>query len=114
MIENSQHRIKRAQVDNASALLNWIESVTGNETLRWYIGQLTGEEVVLEATRFNGGLRQFNLNVDAEYYPDKTALLSVIPTVAVSGPPAVIVIAGLATLIVAVAGAELAPLLLAR
>lgn len=80
MIENSQHRIKRAQVANASALLNWIESVTGNETLRWYIGRLTGEEVVLEATRFNGGLRQLNLNVDAEYYPGKTALLSVIPT----------------------------------
>src|SRR5438552_13319284 len=80
MIENKQHRINKSEVGNASDLLDRIESLTGKNTLRWYIGRITADEIVLETTTFDARVRQPNGKVDEQYYAGKSAVLSVIPT----------------------------------
>nr|QEO74784.1 AMP-dependent synthetase and ligase [uncultured bacterium] len=79
MIGNKQHRIKKSQAGNASELLSRIETLTGKSALRWYIGGVTEDEIVLETTTY-GELRHPDGKVDEQRYPGKSAVLSVIPT----------------------------------
>lgn len=80
MIENKQHRIKKSEVGDAAALLARVERLTGEGTLRWYIGRGADDEIVLETTTFGGEMHRPDGEVGAQYYAGKSAVLSIIPT----------------------------------
>lgn len=80
MIENKQYRVKRSEVDEAGSLLHAVERLIGKSTLRWYIGQITKDEILLEATNYEKELSRTGNSVEDQFYPGKSAVLSIIPT----------------------------------
>jgi hypothetical protein len=80
MIENIQHRIKKRDIADGLSLAEAIERLVGPRALRWYIAQITADEIVVEATTCGV---DFDLPVDpasGRYHPGRSAVLSVIPT----------------------------------
>jgi hypothetical protein len=80
MIRNGQYVIKRSEVHSVEALPQVIGKMLGDKALRWYIGQITEDEIVVEATICDERIGQFSKSVVANYYPGKSVVLSIIPT----------------------------------
>jgi uncharacterized protein DUF3326 len=80
MIRNRQYVIKRSEVRSAEALPEVIGKMLGDKALRWYIGQITEDEIVVEATVCDERIGQFSESVLADHYPGKSVVLSIIPT----------------------------------
>jgi len=81
VIQNKQYRIPRAEVADTESLLKAIKTVVGQNALRWYVAQVTSEEIVIEATTVNGPpMLHFNSRADIKFFSGKSALLSIIPT----------------------------------
>jgi hypothetical protein len=54
VIENRQFRLSKFDVIGAGSIAGVIEQWVGREALRWYIAQITDEEIVVEATFYDG------------------------------------------------------------
>jgi uncharacterized protein DUF3326 len=80
MIRNRQYVIKRSELQSIEALPEVIGKMLGDKALRWYIGQITDDEIVVEATNCEERIGQFNESVVADHYPGKSVVLSIIPT----------------------------------
>lgn len=81
MIENRQYRLKKFDVIGAESPSGVIEAWVGKRALRWYIAQVTDDEIVVEATLFDGELFHATDGVEARpHYPGKCAVVSIIPT----------------------------------
>ncbi|HEY0783681.1 MAG TPA: DUF3326 domain-containing protein, partial [Thermoanaerobaculia bacterium] len=81
MIENRQVRLNHFDVIGAGSLAEIVERWVGKDALRWYIAQVTDQEIVVEATFVAGGLRQAAAGIeDRPHHPGKTVVLSLIPT----------------------------------
>lgn len=80
MIENIQYKIKRSDLPRGEALAATIERLLGEKALRWYVAQITRDEMVIEATTYGGELDK-PLDPSARpCYPNKNIILNVIPT----------------------------------
>lgn len=80
MIQNKQLRIKRTDAASREPLHQLIGRAVGQNALRWYVAQLTKDEMVVEATLSEEASGQFGGEAERRLYPGKTAVLSVIPT----------------------------------
>jgi len=80
MIENRQFRFQRSQVKMPDELPEAIENLTNGRVLRWYVGQIGADEVVVEATVDSEEITSFGHGVSEQHFPGKTAAVSIIPT----------------------------------
>jgi len=80
MIENKQYRISKAEIDGERSLAEVVEGIVGQDALRWYIGQVTGEEIIVEATVSRNEQRLWEDGSDRQFYPGKCAVLNIVPT----------------------------------
>lgn len=80
MIENRQLRFLRSKILIPDGLPEAVEEAAPGRVLRWYVGQASADEVVVEATIDSEPLQQFDDNVMGERYPGRTAVVSIIPT----------------------------------
>lgn len=81
MIENRQYRLKKFDVIGAESPSGVIEAWVGKRALRWYIAQVTDDEIVVEATTFDGELFDPAEGLDARpHYSGKSAVVSIVPT----------------------------------
>lgn len=80
MIKNTQHRIKKSECGANGSLYQEIGALVGKNTFRWYIGQVTKDEIIVEATSYAGQSDLRSSRTDAKYYPGKNVVLNVVPT----------------------------------
>ena len=80
MLRNSQYIIKKSEIATVESLPEVIRKLVGNDALRWYIGQINKDEIVVEVTICDEELSQFGEGVEGRYYPGKSVVLSIIPT----------------------------------
>lgn len=80
MIENRRYRIERSEISNAGGITQAIGEAVGRNALRWYIGQVTDDALIVEATVSDDELHQFPEGAGEQFYPGKSAVLSIIPT----------------------------------
>ncbi|HEX8145223.1 MAG TPA: DUF3326 domain-containing protein [Pyrinomonadaceae bacterium] len=80
MIKNRQHKINRSEIEEAGSLASAIERLVGRHAIRWYIAQVTQDEMVVEATTYGGELAQFNDHVGGRYYSGRSVAINIIPT----------------------------------
>lgn len=79
MIENRQFRFAKNDLDFRHHPGEAVEERLGSHALRWYISGVEGDEIVVEATLFDGELRRFE-DAGEHFYPGRTVAVSIIPT----------------------------------
>src|SRR5436853_2578975 len=80
MIQNTQKRMRRADVDDARSLPEIIEKAIGPTALRWYIAKTTAREIVLEVTSSDTESHYPFSPGPRAYHGGKSAVLNIIPT----------------------------------
>jgi hypothetical protein len=80
MIKNRQFRINKSELNRAASLPELINRVVGEEALRWYIGGIQKDEIILEATLYKGAAKRDVDAVERRDFPDRTAVVNIIPT----------------------------------
>lgn len=80
MIENKQYRIKKSEIDGERSLAEVVEGAVGQDALRWYIGQVTSDEIIVETTISRNERRPWGGVSERQFYPGKCAVLSIVPT----------------------------------
>ncbi|HJX28885.1 MAG TPA: DUF3326 domain-containing protein [Thermoanaerobaculia bacterium] len=80
MIENRQFRVSRFDVIGSESIAGVIERLVGRKALRWYIAQVTDQEIVVEATFFDSETIEPERVEDRSWYPGKCVAVSIIPT----------------------------------
>jgi hypothetical protein len=80
VIENRQFRLNKFDVIGSESIAGVIERLVGRNALRWYIAQMNDQEIVVEATFFDGETIEPEKVEDRSWYPGKTAAVSIIPT----------------------------------
>lgn len=80
MIENRQFRLNRFDVIGSESVAGVIERLVGRKALRWYVAQITDQEIVVEATFFDRETIEPEQVEDRSWYPGKSVAVSIIPT----------------------------------
>ena len=80
MIENTQRRIKKSALSTNRSLCQDIEETLGKNVLRWYIGQVTNDEIVIETTMRTAQASGGFVPSEGRYYPGKNVVLNIVPT----------------------------------
>ncbi|HBL28584.1 MAG TPA: DUF3326 domain-containing protein [Acidobacteria bacterium] len=80
MIENKQLRFDRAQVVVPQGIPEVMEEATQGRVLRWYVGEVTEKEVVVEATVNSEEIAEFRETVEGRFHPGRSVAVSIIPT----------------------------------
>jgi hypothetical protein len=81
MIENRQYRLKKFDVIGAESPSSVIEAWVGKRALRWYIAQVTDDEILVEATTFDGELLAPDDGLETRpRFSGKAAVVSIVPT----------------------------------
>lgn len=80
MIDNRQYRIKKSEIENAGGITEAVGKLAGKNVLRWYVGQVNDDEVLVEATISDSELFQFHERDGSRFYPGKSVVLSIVPT----------------------------------
>jgi hypothetical protein len=81
MIENRQYRLKKFDVIGAESPSGVIEAWVGKRALRWYIAQVTDDEIVVEATTFDGELFDPADGLESRrHHSGKSVVVSIVPT----------------------------------
>lgn len=80
MIENRQYRLKKSGLDGFQSLPEAVIKEAGKKVLRWYVAEVTSDEIVFEATTWSGSVDEATVPASARYYPGKSAVVSVVPT----------------------------------
>ena len=80
MIEHKQFRLKKAEADSDKHLFDRVNSLIGHRALRWYIGQILQDEMIVEATMLPDDLELPEQSIEPQIFPGRTAVLSVVPT----------------------------------
>ena len=81
MIENRQFRLSKFDVIGAESIAGVIEQWVGRDALRWYIVQVTDEEIVVEATFYDGEMFEPAEGIeDRRRFPGRSAVVSIVPT----------------------------------
>jgi hypothetical protein len=80
VIHNKQIRIKKSDVDRDGSLAETIAKAVGNNALRWYVAQITAEELIIEVTSYEAGPKRVEQSGDRPFYPGKSVVLNIVPT----------------------------------
>ncbi|MFP5260528.1 MAG: DUF3326 domain-containing protein [Blastocatellia bacterium] len=80
MIENRQYRISTSGLEGKKSLAEVVEDMIGPNALRWYVGQIIDDEIIVEVTVAPEAVNRFNHSISNRFYPGKCVALSVIPT----------------------------------
>jgi hypothetical protein len=81
MIENAQYRLKKSGLDGFQSLPEAVAKETGKQVLRWYVSEVSTDEIVFEATTWGGeSLHETDDPAALNYHPGKSAILSLVPT----------------------------------
>lgn len=81
MIENRQFRLSRFDVIGAESIAGVIENWVGRDALRWYIAQVTDDEIVVEATFYDGEMFEPAGGIESRgRFPGRSAVVSIVPT----------------------------------
>lgn len=78
MIKNKVYRITKAALGDQP--LDVIGREIGPRALRWYIAQVSDQEVAVEATLYDEAVPGGEGGADRHYYPGRVAVLHVVPT----------------------------------
>jgi hypothetical protein len=79
MITNRRYRISRADVTDIDTLPERVARLAGGAVLRWYVVEVTDDDLVLEATLAEDGIPEIP-PAGAGFHPGRSAVLSIIPT----------------------------------
>jgi hypothetical protein len=79
MIANRRYRIIRSEVAGLDGLPELVGQLAGRALLRWYVGEVTAEELVVEATLADDEVQPIARTVEC-VHPGRSAVLSIIPT----------------------------------
>ncbi len=80
MILNKEYIINRTKLPKIESLADVIEELLGKEVIRWYISNVTEDEITVSATLYDEEINQNIENIRKQYYPGKNVVLSIIPT----------------------------------
>jgi len=80
MIENKQLRFERAKVALPHGIPEITEEATKGKALRWYVGEVTETEVVVEATVNSEEISEFPGTVEDRFHPGRSVAVSIVPT----------------------------------
>ncbi|HSK77959.1 MAG TPA: DUF3326 domain-containing protein [Thermoanaerobaculia bacterium] len=81
MIENRQFRLNKFDVIGAGSIAEVIERSVGRDALRWYIAQITDDEIVVEATYYDGEIFESSEGVEGRrHLPGRNVVVSIVPT----------------------------------
>jgi hypothetical protein len=80
MIENKQLRLDRSKVAVPHGIPEFTEQVTEGRALRWYVGQISEDEVVVEATVDSEKIAEFRESVEERFHTGRSVAVSIIPT----------------------------------
>ncbi len=80
MINNRQYIIKKSDIASNTSLLEAVEKVVGKQAIRWYISQITSDDIIVEATLYAEQFAEMTENVEGQYYPGKSVVLNIVPT----------------------------------
>jgi hypothetical protein len=81
VIENRQFRLSRFDVIGAESIAGVIENWVGPDALRWYIAQVTDDEIVVEATFYDGEMFEPAEGAESRgRFPGRSAAVSIVPT----------------------------------
>ena len=55
MIKNKQYRINKSEIEITpnTSLIDVIKKVVGKDAIRWYISQITSDEMIIQATLYS-------------------------------------------------------------
>jgi Protein of unknown function (DUF3326) len=79
MIENKVYHISKAQFGD-QALIDVITQVVGPSALRWYIAQVSSEEITIEAMLYDKVVTDGRYSATPRYHPGKGVVLHIVPT----------------------------------
>ncbi len=80
MIQNIELNIKASELSDVTALPEELHARTPHEILRWNVSRVQDGEIVVEATTYDGVLRDFEPDIHKHHYPGKSVVVSIIPT----------------------------------
>lgn len=80
MIVNKEYIIPRAKLPKVDLLADVIQELLGKEVIRWYLSNVTEDEITVQATLCDDQINQNNEDVTKQYFLGKNAVLSIIPT----------------------------------
>ena len=82
MIKNKQYRINKSEIEITpnTSLIDVIKKVVGKDAIRWYISQITSDEMIIQATLYSKQFAEMDESVEGQYYPGKTVVVNIIPT----------------------------------
>lgn len=80
MIRNKQIRLAKSAALIDGLLCEAVDKAAGGNVLRWYVAQSTIDELLIEVTTYEAGLKQFDSSGSRPLYPGKNVVLNVVPT----------------------------------
>jgi hypothetical protein len=80
MIRHRRCRVPRSAIARPEELIELVRRAAGGPVLRWYVGEVAGEELVLEATLAEDGDLRAPAAAGERFHPGRSAVLSLIPT----------------------------------
>jgi hypothetical protein len=80
VVENRQFRLNKFEVIGSESIASVIERMVGHDALRWYISQITDQEIIVEATFADGEMFEPETVADRGWYPGKAVVVSIVPT----------------------------------
>lgn len=80
MITNRRLRIPKSEISDITDLPERVTKAAGRRVLRWYVGAVSEEDFVVEATLSDDGAPETFSAAGERFHPGKSAVLSIIPT----------------------------------
>ncbi len=80
MINNRIFTLSKSTLPALTDLPEIIHGLADHEILRWNISSVTEKTLTVEATTYDGKLLPFEEHVKDEFYPGRSAVVSIIPT----------------------------------
>lgn len=84
MIDNNQYRVRKSDLAGLHELPDAVSKAAGGSVLRWYVTEVTDDEIVFEATTCGGSLEGVGAAAVAappeHFSPGRSAVVSLIPT----------------------------------
>ncbi len=79
MIDHRRCRIPRSALSRPESLFETVRRAAGGTVLRWYVGEVTDDDLILEATVGQDEIVE-TPTASERPYPGRTAVLSIVPT----------------------------------
>lgn len=80
MMQNRQYKIRKSEIIEHESLAATIARHLDKNTLRWYVAQVSEDEILVEATIYGADLNRHTATAADRFYPGKSVAVSIIPT----------------------------------